>query len=273
MRRTEISRQIGKVKERSRPRIRPGREAIVMRGLVARHRGNLPKPVLLRIWREIIADSAAQQGPFSLSVYDGEQAPELGDLAREFFGVLTPIAEQGSPVRVLNDVASGTSSLGILPTFAGDSDDPWWRHLAREGADVPRIVGRLPFAPWPRDRGDEAEALVVSLGAPEPSGDDRSYLVAEVRDRMSRAAFKDLLNRCGLAVHETATWTEGDSAPTCYCLAEVEGFLDGPQAAPLVELAEAAGDKLERVWTIGSYPVPLSKADMAGEGGRGRARR
>ncbi len=272
IRRTEVSQQIGKLKERSRPHIRPGREAAIMRNLVARHRGSLPKAVLLRLWREIIADSAQQQGPFSLSVYAGEEAPELRDLARETFGVLTPLSEQGSNVRVLNEVANGKATLGVLPPIQSDSRNPWWRHLARDGADVPRIVSRLPFAPWPRDRGGDSEALVVALGPPEPSGDDRSFLVAEVQDRMSRAAFKDLLAKAGLVARETATWTDGEDAPYCYCLAEVDGYLEGPEAPPLSDLVEAAGERVSRVWVIGRYPVPLSDNEMAStdRGTRGR---
>ncbi len=274
IRRTEVSRQIGRAKERGRVRIRPAREAQIMRHLVASHRGSLPKAVLLRIWREVIADSAAQQGPFSLSVYEGEDAPELRDLAREFFGVLTPIAEQGSAVRVLNEVACGAASLGVLPPIEADSRDPWWRHLARDGAEVPRIVARLPFAPWPRDRGADSAALVVAAGPVEPSGHDRSFLVAEIQDRMSRAAFKDLLGRAGLAVRETAAWNESEAAPYGYCLAEIEGYLGGSDDPPLAALLQAAGERIARLWPIGSYPVPLGDAEMAAPGARaGRSRR
>jgi chorismate mutase len=274
IRRTEVSRTIGKAKERGRARIRPAREAQIMRQLVARHRGTLPKAVLLRIWREIISDSAAQQGPFSLSVYVSEEAPELRDLAREFFGVLTPMAEQGSAVRVLNEVASGTASLGILPPVDADNRNPWWLHLARDADDVPRIVGRLPFAPWPRDRGADATALVVALGTAEPSGHDRSFLVAEVKERMSRARFKDLLVKAGLSVRETATWSESGSSTYAYCLAEVEGYLGGVEDAPLADLLATAGERIERLWPVGSYPVPLGSAEMSGPGSRGgRTRR
>ncbi len=270
IRRTEVSRQIGKTKDGSRPRVRPAREAEVMRGLVARHRGTLPKAVLLRIWREIISDSTAQQGPFAVAVYADDESAELRDLAREFFGVLTPISELGSGVRVLNEVASGKATLGVLPPVDSDTGDPWWRHLAREGADVPRIVARLPFAPWPRDRGGEDEALVVALGAVEASGHDRSFLIAEITDRMSRAAFKDLLTRAGLTVRETATWTDGDEAPYCYCLAEVEGYIEGPEVPPLSDLTATAGERVSRIWTIGSYPVPLGEAEMASGAARGQ---
>jgi chorismate mutase len=276
IRRTEVSRQIGKVKDRNRPRLRPAREAAVLRRLIARHRGTLPKPVLVRIWREIIADSAAQQSPFAVAVYVGEQDRELGDLAREHFGVLTPLVEHGSPVRVLDAVASGKTALGVLPPMQAGGTDPWWRHLARDSGDVPRVVASLPFAAWPRDRGGESAALVVGLGPVEPSGEDRSFLVAELTERVSRAAFKDLLTRAGLDVRETQTWTDGDDAPYCYCLAEVEGFVDSVDSEPLASLRAAAGDKLAALWPIGSYPVPLSAAAMAPEKAgtaRGRARK
>ena len=40
---------------------RPGREAQILRRLVARHRGRFPRPALVRIWREILSGTVAMQ--------------------------------------------------------------------------------------------------------------------------------------------------------------------------------------------------------------------
>src|SRR3546814_15977852 len=65
MRRTELARQIGRAKGQGAVFMRPGREARVLRRLVARHTGPFPKPVVTRIWREILPGFPRLQGPFA----------------------------------------------------------------------------------------------------------------------------------------------------------------------------------------------------------------
>ena len=42
--------------------LRPGREASILRRLLARHSGALPPAALVRLWREILSASNAMQG-------------------------------------------------------------------------------------------------------------------------------------------------------------------------------------------------------------------
>src|SRR5262245_56213674 len=51
------------------PIYRPGREAAILRRLIARHSGPLPAAVVVRVWREIIAALTALQGPLSVAVF------------------------------------------------------------------------------------------------------------------------------------------------------------------------------------------------------------
>ena len=72
MKRTEVAQRIGAVKGENSVYMRPGREAVVLRRLIARHRGALPDALIVRIWREIFAAVTALQGPLAVAVY----APE-----------------------------------------------------------------------------------------------------------------------------------------------------------------------------------------------------
>src|SRR3546814_9539971 len=107
MRRTELARQIGRAKGQGAVFMRPGREARVLRRLVARHTGPFPKPVVTRIWREIISVFTRLQGPFAAAAYAPQQRPDLGSLARDHFGSLTPITRFESEMGVLRAVSSG----------------------------------------------------------------------------------------------------------------------------------------------------------------------
>ena len=168
MRRSEVTAEVGRAKRDAGTTgqfLRPGREALVLRRLVERHQGGFPKPVLVRLWREIFAAATAQQGPFSVCVLSGKGATGLRDLARTHFGTLTPIGEGGSPQRVINAVVEGEAQVGVLP-MPEDGDAGWWRHLLAQGTQPPRIIARLPFAAAPRGSegaGSDSRALAMPI--------------------------------------------------------------------------------------------------------------
>src|SRR3978361_1247388 len=70
---------------------RPGREASIIRRLIAQHHGALPPVALVRIWRELLAGTTSMQGGLSLAVCDPDHGAPLTQLAREHVGALTPM--------------------------------------------------------------------------------------------------------------------------------------------------------------------------------------
>jgi chorismate mutase len=256
MRRTEISRRIGQVKGNGPLHIRTGREVMVLRRLLAKHRGTLAKPVLVRIWREVFADSLTQQGQFSIALWAADDRPSLHGLTRDHFGVVTPVKEFGSAVRVINAVGEGAASIGILHLPESDAMDPWWRHLARGGEDVPRIIARLPLAmTTPEGLG----ALVIGLSQPEDTGHDRSFLVVESGEEISRSAVRDRLVATGFTVRETATWS---GAGIWLHFSELDGFI-APDDPRLAAISPEAQEWIEGTWVVGGYPIPFTAEELA----------
>jgi chorismate mutase len=138
MRRGELQAAIGRAKTSSEVYLRPGREAIVLRRLIARHQGVFPKAVLVRIWREVFAAGLSLQNQFSVATLSGQNHTPLANLARDHFGSLTPIHALPSAQRVLQMVSEGDATLGVLPMPQSEEADPWWRRMARRGERVPR---------------------------------------------------------------------------------------------------------------------------------------
>ena len=261
MRRTELARQIALAKGNNAVIMRPGREARVLRRLVGRHLGPFPKPVICRIWREIISVFTRLQGPFAAAAFAPEQGVDLSLLTRDHFGSLTPITGFGSEMGVLRAVSSGKANIGILPLPESDRGTPWWPKLARSGKAAPKIIARLPFAPLDGGRKAGPEAVVVSLAEPEESGDDRGYLIVELDQAVSRSALKMLLSDAGFEVRNTQAWV--DAPDRTLHLVEIEGFLasDDQRVSALVE--EAA--QVSHAWAVGSFAVPLSLDDLANQ--------
>ena len=217
--------------------LRPGREAMILRRLLARHAGPLPPVALVRLWRELLASSSAQQGGFTVAVHG--RGPER--LAREHFGSLTPLEILPSAARALAAVAGGEAQVAVLPLpEEGEAPEAaWWL-----GLDSPRlqVIARLPFLA----AGGEAGALAVAPGAPDPSGADRSLLRLEAVGEPGRAPLAAALAAAGLAPRMLQLRRDGG---VLRALAEVDGVLtaDDPRLAGL---------PVDRALPLGFYAVP-----------------
>jgi chorismate mutase/prephenate dehydratase len=232
--------------------LRPGREAQILRRLLARHQGPLRRVALARLWRELVTGLYHLQGGLNVALYGGSHPLPLWEAARGHFGVATPIAVYEDMPGVLGAVSGSSTTIGVLPAPEEGEGDSWWRHLQGEAPGTPRVVARLPFVSEgePPPRG----ALVIAAIAPEPSGQDVSLVVASVQaDRMSRQRLLERVSGAGFAAQPLSHWTAGGDLSL---LAEVEGFVapDDPRLRDFGrDTVEAAG----RAIVIGAHAAPI----------------
>jgi chorismate mutase / prephenate dehydratase len=266
MLRAEVSQTVAAVKQPQLDAItglaramRPAREAAILRRLLARHRGDLPPIVVVRIWREIIAASLRVQSKFQLHVYAGEAQSGLVDLARGHFGSLTPIRTHTRASQVVHACAEDPDSLGVVPI--PELEEPgaaWWAQLAPSGERGPRVIAKLPFL-----AADEDAPFAYAIGAveQEPSGDDTSLLVLEIPAGMSRTKLSGLFKEAGFRARVAAAGRISEKNVPDEILVEVQGFVasDDPRFGAL---AGAAGEAIARIASVGGYanPAILSKA-------------
>jgi chorismate mutase / prephenate dehydratase len=232
---------------------RPGREAEIIRRLLARHNGPLPRRVLPRLWRELFAATTAMQGNFAITVCETDPPGGFATLAREHFGVNTPLRVHRSPAQAIAEVSSGAATAAVLPLPA--EEEParaaWWTALLHR--DEPRIhvVARLPF--WaPRAEGaSQARAMVVAAAAPDASSHDRSLLGFELPPEMSRARLAGALTTAGLAP-ASIILRRDPAGQTAHGLIDVDGYVtdDDPRLASL-------GEAVRRPVVLGAYAVPV----------------
>ena len=86
---------------------RPGREAKILRRLLARHSGPLPPAALARLWREILSASNAMQGGFSVALPEGDA--EVYKAARARFGAMAAPDLRAGPEAALAALAEGVA--------------------------------------------------------------------------------------------------------------------------------------------------------------------
>lgn len=256
MRRCRLVEQIGRVKANSGPAMKPAREAMILRRLAARHEGDFPIPVLLRMWREMLAGTKLLQGPMAIAVGAPDGSRGLWDMARDHYGSAVPATAMQGPIQALRAVMDGRATVAVLPLpDDDDADPPWWTALLSRDPRTPRILERMPFLAGERSDSRQG-ALAVAQATPEPTGDDHAYLAIELAEDTSRGRIKELMTASGLP--PVAFWNHDRSrtAEAPLLLVEVADFVgeDDPRLATLAERLGATG---QRVQPIGCYPVPL----------------
>jgi chorismate mutase len=211
--------------------LRPAREAMLLRRLLAGPRNGASPGLIVRIWRELIGDSLAKQGPFSLAVWGGKDAARAVEVARLRFGVAPSLRQVARP----EDALTAARALGGVAVCALTADNAWWGRLLAQ--PKLRVFAALPcLAAW-----GPLSALAVAEVEVEPTGADNTFWVTDAPQ--AAAAVVNALSKDGVA----ATLQAETGGLKLFLLA---GFYqaDDPR------LARAPG-KLSGV--IGAAPAPL----------------
>lgn len=164
--------------------LRPGREAQVMRRLLARARVAATPSLIVRIWRELIGDSLSRQGPFNLAVWGNARTVEV---ARLRFGVAPPMSIAAKP----EDAIAAARQRGGVAVLSLTGDNPWWGRLLAE--PKVQVFAALPcLLAW-----GPATALAAAAVTVEPTGADQTLWVTDATE--SAAAIIETLSRDGVA--------------------------------------------------------------------------
>ncbi len=252
--RSEVVARLARLRLKTGAALRPGREAEIIRRRLARHRGPLQKTTIVQIWRELLAGTTAMQGAFSIAVCETDAAGGYAALAREHFGVLTPLRIHRSPARTIAELAAG-AAVATLPFPAeGDPVGAWWQTLGGHESPRAHVVALLPF--WaPRPEGARPlSALVLSSFPPDPSGNDRSLLGLAFPPEQSRTRLVGALTAAGFVPGKLLIERDR-AAGLARALAEVAGFVsdEDPRLSQLDLLAEPAA-------VLGAYAIPETPA-------------
>jgi chorismate mutase len=211
--------------------LRPGREAMLLRKLLAGPRNGARPGLIVRIWRELIGDSLATQGPFNLAVWGGKDPGRTVEVARLRFGVAPSLRQVAKPEEAL----AAARALGGVAVCALTADSPWWGRLLAE--PKLKVFAALPcLAAW-----GPLSALAVAQVEVEPTGADNTFWVTDAHEPSAKV--------------EAALSHDGVAATL---LAETGGLklfmLSGFYQPDDPRLARAPG-KLSGV--IGAAPAPL----------------
>ena len=167
--------------------LRPDREAVLLRRLLAGPRNGARPGLIVRIWRELIGDSLATQGPFNLAVWGGKDPGRAVEVARLRFGAAPALRQVARP----DDAIAAARALGGVAVCALTADNAWWGRLLAE--PKLRVFAALPcLAAW-----GPLSALAVAEVEVEPTGADNTFWVTDAPG--AAAAIEAALSRDGVA--------------------------------------------------------------------------
>lgn len=167
--------------------LRPAREAQVLRALLAKPRSDARPELIVRLWRELMGDSLARQGPFRLAVWGGRNQARAVELARQRFGAAPPLAMFDRP----EDALAAARIEGVVAILSLEPGSAWWGKLLAL-PDL-SVIACLPcLSAW-----GAPGALAIAAVAPEPSGSDQTFWVTDAPG--SVGAIEDRLGEEGLA--------------------------------------------------------------------------
>jgi chorismate mutase len=210
--------------------LRPAREAQLLRRLLAARKG-ASASLVVRIWRELIGDSLATQGPFRLAVWGGRDPGRAVELARLRFGAAPSLTQVARP----EDALAAARTTGGVAVCCLSPDSAWWGRLLAEPrlkvfAALPCLTAWGPLA-----------ALAVAEVEVEPTGDDRTFWVTDapgparsVEEAMSRdgVAASLLAEAGGLKLFKLAGFYQADDARLARAPGKLSGVI-GAAPAPL----------------------------------------
>ncbi len=115
--------------------LRPGREAAILRRLLARHDGRCRRRWWCgsggSCWPGRRRCRAASWWRCARPI----RAPASSQAAREQFGALTPMRVHGSAAQAIADISAGRATVAVLPLPSETEAPPdaWWTALSAEG--------------------------------------------------------------------------------------------------------------------------------------------
>jgi len=209
---------------------RPGREADVVRRLVERHHGRLPKAIMVSLWRQIISAFTHIQAPHKVHAGSDGALPAVRELALAHFGFSVPLISEENPDAVIASIKGARGDLGFIGIEG--SVGPWWRGLG--GSEGPVVMASAPVT---EDDSGKIRALIIAASLTDHNGLDKQVIAFRVASSLpdSQAILAQVVHKGSV---EVLAW--GDS--------EVD---------PSVLAQQLGGKEVEQVQALGYTASPL----------------
>ena len=255
MERADLIDKISEAKRKNNIQIvQPAREARMIRRLLGRHEGILPKQAIVRIWRELVGAITLLQTGLSVSAYVPEQNSKFWDLLKNYFGSILPITKVPAATHALADVRDGKVTFAALPWPDSQEKNQWWSWLLNESnSELNIIVALAEEVDTAGNFSCNNAMLIVAKMGFASSEHDNSFICLETKNEVSKALILDAFKAYDMETISIHTDATEDSYKY---LVEVADYvaLDDQR---LDNVQQKLSDKgLYRLRHVGGYPIP-----------------
>ncbi|MGB4106897.1 MAG: chorismate mutase [Alphaproteobacteria bacterium] len=243
-------------KKNNIPVVQPAREAIMIRRLLARHRGPLPEAAIIGIWRELVGAVSLLQTGLKVSVSAGQSDSFCWDMAKNYFGTVLPMVRATNALMAISSVRENDSNFAVVPWPQDGDRAPWWQFLVNQKEDRMRIVCALPYGSTEKQLSAIRDrALIISKTDFAPSGQDHSFIALEIDSTVSRAKIQEVFKSADLELLTLNTMSGGGPGGKNLHFIEVNDYI-GEKDTQLERVAEKFSGHNARCVALGGYPVP-----------------
>lgn len=258
MERASLVSSIAEAKRKSNLQVvQPAREARMIRRLLARHKGPLPKATVIRIWRELVGSVSLLQTGLSVVVAshkDEVVTSHFWDSAKNYFGSVVPMKKTNSYAGAIAAVRNQEASFAVLPWPELDENSAWWTHLFEQHGEKMNIICALPFGNTKKDSNLSVKSIVISKFDFLPSEDDVTFLGLELSSSISRTKIIDILSKSGLVPINLYSSRSPKSEQYSMHLVETSGYVR-PEDSVINELKLAFDSDCLYCDVLGGYPA------------------
>jgi chorismate mutase/prephenate dehydratase len=247
-------------KQRGMKIVHPAREARMIRRLLARHHGALPKEAIARIWRELVGAVSMLQSGLTAQFYCETPNIENLKIITDYFGSVLPVQQVSSAQDAVNAVAASQCDFasvpwpteGCTPSIAAwlpDLIDLVEQDRASGGTELPlNIVQSLPFV-CPKGTESSRQYITLTRANFEPSEDDCSFIALKSQHPFDA---QDALTQAGLKIHSTVNMS---TELYHYLFVGFEGFVDID--SEVIKTIRKDLNPDIKLLTMGGYPKPI----------------
>jgi chorismate mutase/prephenate dehydratase len=249
-------------RKRGMPVVHPAREARMVRRLLSRHKGGLPKQAVTRIWRELVSAVSMLQSGLTAQFYSHQGRSDDLKIVTDYFGSILPVRRGEDMASVIGAVANKTADFAIIPKASNAQGQDYWLpsllkalddDVEADGVMPISIVQSMPFIVQAADKDDiDGQYLILARTYFESSEDDFSYIALRSDQPFDDADVTQALREAALNVVESVVHSDGDMH---YRLLRVDGFVDR-NVSSVAKLQDLLGSA-HSVYAIGGFPKPI----------------
>ncbi len=204
--------------------IKSAREADMIKSLVLKADKNLPKSMIVSIWRKIITSSNVLEQPLKIALHNPKKIADYNYLLCQYYADFVPIISHDSISDTTLSIEKKNAQIAAFSLPNSDNDNScqnWWINLANNKNGI-KVFAKIPFLAT----DSNINLVLLAIKEPEKSNADNSLFCVEISSSASKSQLLAALNESGIEAKILKTVQLKTVNDISFHLVEALGFYD-----------------------------------------------